>query len=154
MTYILESSRTRPPGGLTGAASRRRARRNVTEQSRGRGVSRRLASRGAEAANLHIHPFGSASILGRSFSRRVSPRPTPMHGPPEASGMEVGLRRNRMRWGLIAVLALVAVPAGAQRLDGIAAVVNDEVVLQSDVEEQLYLFMTRAQAEPDSSAAD
>jgi len=68
--------------------------------------------------------------------------------------MEVGLRRNRMRWGLIAVLALVAVPAGAQRLDGIAAVVNDEVVLQSDVEEQLYLFMTRAQAEPDSSAAD
>ncbi len=47
-----------------------------------------------------------------------------------------------------------AASADNQRLDGIAAVVNDEVVLQSDVEEQLYLFMSRAQAEPDSSAAD
>jgi peptidyl-prolyl cis-trans isomerase SurA len=45
-------------------------------------------------------------------------------------------------------------PAAAQRLDGIAAVVNDEVVLQSDVEEQLYLFLSRAQSQPDSSAVD
>lgn len=55
---------------------------------------------------------------------------------------------------LVAGLALVAFPVAAQRLDGIAAVVNDEVVLQSDVEEQLYLFMMRAQAEPDSTVAD
>jgi len=42
----------------------------------------------------------------------------------------------------------------AQHLDGIAAVVNDEVVLQSDVEEQLYLFLTRSQARPDSAVLD
>jgi len=57
------------------------------------------------------------------------------------------------RW-LVVGIALIAAPAGAQRLDGIAAVVDDEVVLQSDVEEQFYLFMMRSQAEPDSSAAD
>jgi peptidyl-prolyl cis-trans isomerase SurA len=44
--------------------------------------------------------------------------------------------------------------AGAQHLDGIAAVVNDEVVLQSDVEEQLYLFVMRNQLHPDSATAD
>ena len=42
----------------------------------------------------------------------------------------------------------------AQRLDGIAAVVNDDVVLQSDVEEQLYLFLTRSQMRPDSVTVD
>jgi peptidyl-prolyl cis-trans isomerase SurA len=42
----------------------------------------------------------------------------------------------------------------AARVDGIAAVVNDDVVLQSDVEEQLYLFLSRAQAQPDSSTLD
>jgi peptidyl-prolyl cis-trans isomerase SurA len=40
------------------------------------------------------------------------------------------------------------------RLDGIAAVVNDDVVLDSDVEEQLYLFLMRAQANPDSATVD
>ena len=44
--------------------------------------------------------------------------------------------------------------AGAERLDGIAAVVNDDVVLESDVEEQLYLFLMQAQARPDSAAID
>ena len=43
---------------------------------------------------------------------------------------------------------------GAQRLDGITAVVNDDVVLESDVEEQLYLFLLRAQAQPDSAQVD
>ena len=43
---------------------------------------------------------------------------------------------------------------GSQRLDGITAVVNDEVVLESDVEEQLYLFLLRAQAQPDSAQVD
>lgn len=41
-----------------------------------------------------------------------------------------------------------------QRLDGIAAVVNNQVVLQSDVEEQLYLFLMSAQAEVDSATVD
>lgn len=43
----------------------------------------------------------------------------------------------------------------AQRLDGIAATVNNQVVLQSDVEEQLYLFLMSAQAsEVDSATVD
>jgi peptidyl-prolyl cis-trans isomerase SurA len=44
--------------------------------------------------------------------------------------------------------------AGGERLDGIAAVVNDDVILESDVEEQLYLFLMRAQARPDSTMID
>ena len=51
-------------------------------------------------------------------------------------------------------VALDAQAPAAQRLDGIAAVVNDEVVLQSDVEEQLYLFVMRSQARPDSTVVD
>jgi peptidyl-prolyl cis-trans isomerase SurA len=55
--------------------------------------------------------------------------------------------------------ARAAAPRGtpaprAQHLDGIAAVVNDEVVLQSDVEEQLYLFITNNQMRPDSVMVD
>jgi len=44
--------------------------------------------------------------------------------------------------------------ASAKHLDGIAAVVNDEVVLQSDVEEQVYILVTRSQLRPDSSTVD
>jgi peptidyl-prolyl cis-trans isomerase SurA len=44
--------------------------------------------------------------------------------------------------------------ASSQHLDGIAAVVNDEVVLQSDVEEQVYLFVMRNQLRPDSAMVD
>lgn len=44
--------------------------------------------------------------------------------------------------------------ANESRADGIAAVVNDDVVLDSDVEEQLALFLMRAQANPDSEAVD
>lgn len=40
------------------------------------------------------------------------------------------------------------------RLDAIAAMVNDEAVLASDVEEQLYLYLQRAQIRPDSAAVD
>ena len=39
-------------------------------------------------------------------------------------------------------------------LDAIAAMVNDEPVLASDVEEQLFLFLQRAQVQPDSSQVD
>ncbi len=44
--------------------------------------------------------------------------------------------------------------AAPRHLDGIAAVVNDEPVLQSDVEEQLYLFITNNQMHPDSAQVD
>jgi parvulin-like peptidyl-prolyl isomerase len=47
-----------------------------------------------------------------------------------------------------------AAKPASQRLDGIAAVVNNEVVLQSDVEEQLYLFLMSAQTEVDSAMVD
>jgi len=58
---------------------------------------------------------------------------------------------------MVLVLAMApwtATPSFAQRLDGIAAVVNEDVVLQSDVEEQLYLFLSRAQTQPDSMTVD
>jgi len=45
-------------------------------------------------------------------------------------------------------------PAAARRLDGIAAVVNNEIVLQSDVEEQLNLFLLNSQFEVDSATVD
>jgi peptidyl-prolyl cis-trans isomerase SurA len=46
-------------------------------------------------------------------------------------------------------------PAPASdRLDGIAAVVNDEVVLQSDVEDQLYQFLAQNHAQPDPATVD
>jgi peptidyl-prolyl cis-trans isomerase SurA len=44
--------------------------------------------------------------------------------------------------------------AAPARLDGIAAVVNDEVILESDVEEQLYLFLSQARIKPDSAMVD
>jgi peptidyl-prolyl cis-trans isomerase SurA len=44
--------------------------------------------------------------------------------------------------------------ADDQTLDAIAAMVDDEPVLQSDVEEQLYLFLQRANAPMDSAEVD
>jgi peptidyl-prolyl cis-trans isomerase SurA len=38
-----------------------------------------------------------------------------------------------------------------ERIDGVVAVVNDEVVLGSEVDEQLYLFLQQARVRPDSS---
>jgi peptidyl-prolyl cis-trans isomerase SurA len=56
----------------------------------------------------------------------------------------------------LALLGLFAVPAAAQRQDGIAAIVNDDVVLESDVEEQLFLLVQSLgqNASPDSSQLD
>ena len=42
----------------------------------------------------------------------------------------------------------------AQRVDAVAAYVNDDIVLESDVEEQLTLFLMRSQAMPDSFMQD
>lgn len=47
-----------------------------------------------------------------------------------------------------------AKPANDTALDAIAAMVNDEPVLASDVEEQLFMFLQRSQAHPDSSQVD
>ena len=54
----------------------------------------------------------------------------------------------------LAVLAATGSFAAAQKLDGIAAVVNDDVVLESDVEEQLFLFLQGQNARPDSAQVD
>jgi peptidyl-prolyl cis-trans isomerase SurA len=43
---------------------------------------------------------------------------------------------------------------GSEELDRIAAVVNDEVILQSDVDEQVALFLQRSNAKPDSATVD
>jgi len=62
---------------------------------------------------------------------------------------------KRMSWLVPAILIVaLATVAQAQRLDGIAAVVNDDVVLRSDIEEQLALLLMRAQQEPDSTMLD
>jgi len=69
--------------------------------------------------------------------------------------MEVTHLKLMKRAGLaLALAACLAAPTSAQRLDGIAAVVNDDPVLESDVEEQLYLLLQRAQSRPDSDAVD
>lgn len=47
-----------------------------------------------------------------------------------------------------------AVQGGSQELDRIAAVVNDDVVLQSDVDEQVFLFLQRNNTQPDSALVD
>src|SRR5688572_21959978 len=60
-----------------------------------------------------------------------------------------------MSWLVSAMLvATLATVTHAQRLDGIAAVVNDDVVLHSDIEEQLALILMRAQQDPDSGTVD
>lgn len=63
---------------------------------------------------------------------------------------------KRSIWiALLAALVGSASPALAQRLDGIAAHVNGEVILESDLEEQLALFLMRAQVPvKDSSIVD
>jgi len=70
--------------------------------------------------------------------------------------MEVSpLRFSRWVVPAFAALAIAAGPSpSGQRLDGISAVVNDDVVLSSDVEEQLYLFLLRNQLQPDSAMVD
>jgi peptidyl-prolyl cis-trans isomerase SurA len=45
-------------------------------------------------------------------------------------------------------------PAAAQTLDRVAATVNDEVVLESEVWDQVQQILSRAQGQPDSAAID
>jgi peptidyl-prolyl cis-trans isomerase SurA len=47
--------------------------------------------------------------------------------------------------------APVVPSARGERIDGVVAVVNDEVVLASEVDEQLYLFLSQSRIRPDSA---
>src|SRR4051812_5959203 len=42
-------------------------------------------------------------------------------------------------------------PVTGEKVDGVAAVVDNDVVLQSEVDEQLYLFLQQQQGRPDSA---
>ncbi len=55
---------------------------------------------------------------------------------------------------VVLLVLLGAAPLAAQRLDGIVAVVNDEPVLESDVEEQLVNFIQQSKVRPDSAVVD
>jgi peptidyl-prolyl cis-trans isomerase SurA len=69
--------------------------------------------------------------------------------------MEAFALKMLRRAALAALLAAsLAARAYAQHVDGIAAVVNEEAILESDVEEQLYMLLARAQQQPDSSMVD
>jgi peptidyl-prolyl cis-trans isomerase SurA len=60
-----------------------------------------------------------------------------------------------LNWAALGLaISLAPMSAEAQRLDGIAAIVNDEVVLQSDVEEQLALLFMNSQIPQDSATVD
>ncbi len=131
-----------------------------------RGRVQGIAATGTLAGVPAAPGSGSGWFAGRgvrSPGRTVSP-------------MEVTLKSSR--WALAALICLAAaLPALAQSpktraaapapvtraarpvadsqpLDGIAAVVNNDIVLQSDVEEQLYLFVMRNQIRPDSVMLD
>jgi peptidyl-prolyl cis-trans isomerase SurA len=78
---------------------------------------------------------------GSAHAAAPAPAPAasaPMAAPPKSAGSAPG----------------AGVQAGPQELDRIAAVVNDEVVLQSDVDEQVYLFLQRNNTQPDSVLVD
>jgi peptidyl-prolyl cis-trans isomerase SurA len=55
---------------------------------------------------------------------------------------------------VVLLVLLATAPLAAQRLDGIVAVVNDEPVLESDVEEQLVNFIQQSKVRPDSALID
>ncbi len=50
--------------------------------------------------------------------------------------------------------AIVPPSAAGERVDGVAAVVDNEVVLQSEVDEQLYLFLQQNGGRPDSAQVE
>jgi peptidyl-prolyl cis-trans isomerase SurA len=85
-----------------------------------------------------------AGAVAPSFAQSVKPtttRPRPAAGTP-ASRPAAAARRAPLN-------------GSPDRLDGIAAVVDNDVVLQSDVEEQLYLFLLRNKVQnPDSVMVD
>jgi peptidyl-prolyl cis-trans isomerase SurA len=91
-------------------------------------------------------------LAAASLPARSQPTKTPQAGAPaRPSGQEAAPRQAP---GTPARADRATSPPAAQHLDGIAAVVNDDVVLQSDVEEQLYLFITSNQMRPDSVTVD
>lgn len=97
-------------------------------------VATLIATVAVESAGAQA-PAGGASAPPKTAPATSAPAPAPAKpAAPSSSG---------------------AKPAPASdRLDGIAAVVNDDVVLQSDVEDQLYQFLAQSKAQPDPAMLD
>ena len=100
----------------------------------------KLTLKAAAAALLLAIPFSFAVAqvpAAKPRARAIAPPPATMARAPAPAGARAA-----------------PAPGGSERLDGIAAVVNDDVVLESDVEEQLYLFVQQARIRPDSALID
>ena len=94
-----------------------------------------LAGRAATTAKSATKPAAKPAATSDSSIMRIAPaKPASAAPPPPAPG--------------------AGVAGGSQELDHIAAVVNDEVVLQSDVDEQVFLFLQRNNTQPDSALVD
>ena len=96
-----------------------------------------LVDRAAGAGKSSTKPKSAASA-DSGGAHAAAPAPAPAAAPSKTAGSAPG----------------AGVEAGPQELDRIAAVVNDEVVLQSDVDEQVYLFLQRNNTQPDSVLVD
>src|SRR5436190_14276477 len=98
------------------------------------------------------------TIRGAASGGRHTGVTSPSSSPGVSGGapsMEAFSLKMLRRAALAALLAAsLAARAYAQHVDGIAAVVNEEAILESDVEEQLYMLLARAQQQPDSSMVD
>lgn len=84
-----------------------------------------------------------AALLIASFLPAGTPLAAPAPAPAPAAARPT-----------VAPARPATVAAADDRLDAVAAMVNDDVVLQSDVEEQLYGFLMRSGARPDSAQMD
>jgi len=114
-----------------------------------------LAALLAPLAVLAIFMGGplAGSATGASKSAKGAPKPSPAADSAARPGATTSSAASR------APASGAPVPGGgvqngAQELDRIAAVVNDDVVLQSDVDEQVFLFLQRNNTQPDSALVD
>jgi peptidyl-prolyl cis-trans isomerase SurA len=95
---------------------------------------------------------GYPAQLGLAHAAPTAPAPQKTGTKPAAKPAATAPARPA---GAAAANANPARAAGnVSALDAIAAMVNDEPVLASDVEEQLFLFLQRTQSHPDSSQVD
>ncbi len=82
------------------------------------------------------------------------PAPSAGSKPPARPGTSTPAAPKPMARPAAAPRTASAPPSEDGALDAVAAMVNDEPVLASDVEEQLFQFLQRAQARPDSAQVD
>ena len=95
------------------------------------------------------HPAAAATTPPATTPKPPKPAARPATGSPAAqkpAGTATAAPRPAR--------AAAGKPNANVALDAIAAMVNDEPVLASDVEEQLFLFLQRSQAHPDSAQVD